>query len=317
MNIVVLDGHALNPGDLSWDTLASMGELAVYPRTETSMVIPRCQDAEIVLTNKVPFTEETFALLPRLRFIGVTATGYNIIDMEAARRHQVIVSNIPAYSTASVAQSVFAMLLTITNRVEHYTHQIIQEGRWTHSADFCYWDTPLTELEGKRMGIVGVGGIGSRVASMAQAFGMDVVALSRRPQKDLPLGVTKLEGDAFWSSCHIISLHCPLTPATHHLISDSTLSLMRPGTILINTSRGAVVDEQAVADALRSGLLSAYAADVLSTEPPQPHNPLLAAPNVFLTPHIAWATREARMRLLHILEDNVRAFIQGAPIHTV
>ena len=317
MNIVVLDGHALNPGDLSWDTLASMGELAVYPRTETSMVIPRCQDAEIVLTNKVPFTEETFAQLPRLRFIGVTATGYNIIDMEAARRHQVIVSNIPAYSTASVAQSVFAMLLTITNRVEHYTHQIIQEGRWTHSADFCYWDTPLTELEGKRMGIVGVGGIGSRVASMAQAFGMDVVALSRRPQKDLPLGVTKLEGDAFWSSCHIISLHCPLTPATHHLISDSTLSLMRPGTILINTSRGAVVDEQAVADALRSGLLSAYAADVLSTEPPQPQNPLLAAPNVFLTPHIAWATREARMRLLHILEDNVRAFIQGAPIHTV
>ncbi|MDD6821679.1 MAG: NAD(P)-dependent oxidoreductase, partial [Paraprevotella sp.] len=268
-------------------------------------------------TNKVPFTEETFAQLPRLRFIGVTATGYNIIDIEAARRHQVIVSNIPAYSTASVAQSVFAMLLTITNRVEHYTHQIIQEGSWTHSADFCYWDTPLTELEGKRMGIVGVGGIGSRVASMAQAFGMDVVALSRRPQKDLPLGVTKLEGDAFWSSCHIISLHCPLTPATHHLISDSTLSLMRPGTILINTSRGAVVDEQAVADALRSGLLSAYAADVLSTEPPQPHNPLLAAPNVFLTPHIAWATREARMRLLHILEDNVRAFIQGAPIHTV
>lgn len=317
MNIVVLDGHALNPGDLSWDTLASMGSLTVYPRTETSMVIPRCQDAEIVLTNKVPFTEETFAQLPRLRFIGVTATGYNIIDMEAARRHQVIVSNIPAYSTASVAQSVFAMLLTITNRVEHYTHQITQEGSWTHSADFCYWDTPLTELEGKRMGIVGVGGIGSRVASMAQAFGMDVVALSRRPQKDLPLGVTKLEGDAFWSSCHIISLHCPLTPATHHLISDSTLSLMRPGTILINTSRGAVVDEQAVADALRSGLLSAYAADVLSTEPPQPHNPLLAAPNVFLTPHIAWATREARMRLLHILEDNVRAFIQGAPIHTV
>lgn len=317
MNIVVLDGHALNPGDLSWDTLASMGKLSVYPRTETSMVIPRCQDAEIVLTNKVPFTEETFAQLPRLRFIGVTATGYNIIDMEAARRHQVIVSNIPAYSTASVAQSVFAMLLTITNRVEHYTHQIIQEGSWTHSADFCYWDTPLTELEGKRMGIVGVGGIGSRVASMAQAFGMDVVALSRRPQKDLPLGVTKLEGDAFWSSCHIISLHCPLTPATHHLISDSTLSLMRPGTILINTSRGAVVDEQAVADALRSGLLSAYAADVLSTEPPQPQNPLLAAPNVFLTPHIAWATREARMRLLRILEDNVRAFIQGAPIHTV
>lgn len=317
MNIVVLDGHALNPGDLSWDTLASMGELAVYPRTETSMVIPRCQDAEIVLTNKVPFTEETFAQLPRLRFIGVTATGYNIIDMEAARRHQVIVSNIPAYSTASVAQTVFAMLLTITNRVEHYTHQIIQEGSWTHSADFCYWDTPLIELEGKRMGIVGVGGIGSRVASMAQAFGMDVVALSRRPQKDLPLGVTKLAGDAFWSSCHIISLHCPLTPATHHLISDSTLSLMRPGTILINTSRGAVVDEQAVADALRSGHLSAYAADVLSTEPPQPQNPLLAAPNVFLTPHIAWATREARMRLLHILEDNVRAFIQGAPIHTV
>ncbi|MGN1255770.1 MAG: D-2-hydroxyacid dehydrogenase [Bacteroidaceae bacterium] len=317
MKIVILDGHALNPGDLSWDTLGTLGSLTVYPRTAPHQVIPRCQDAEIVLTNKVAFTADIFARLPCLRFIGVTATGYNIIDMEAARRHQVVVANIPAYSTASVAQSVFAMLLTITNRVEHYTRQITQEGRWTQSPDFCYWDTPLTELEHKRLGIVGVGGIGSRVASMAQAFGMEVVALSRRPQAQLPQGVTKVDGSCFWSGCHIITLHCPLTPDTHHLVNASTLSLMRPGTILINTSRGAVVDEHAVAQALRSGLLSAYAADVLGTEPPQEGNPLLSSPNVFLTPHIAWATREARMRLLHILEDNVRAFIQGTPINTV
>lgn len=317
MQIVILDGHALNPGDLSWDTLGTLGSLTVYPRTAPHQVISRCQDAEIVLTNKVPFTAEILAQLPRLRFIGVTATGYNIIDMEAARKHQVVVSNIPAYSTASVAQSVFAMLLTITNRVEHYTRQITQEGRWTQSPDFCYWDTPLIELEHKRMGIVGVGGIGSRVASMAQAFGMEVVALSRRPQAQLPQGVTKVDGPCFWSSCHVITLHCPLTHDTYHMVNTSTLSLMRPGTILINTSRGAIVDEQAVSQALRSGLLSAYAADVLSTEPPQESNPLLSSPNVFLTPHIAWATREARMRLMRILEDNVRAFIQGTPINTV
>ncbi|MGN0233804.1 MAG: D-2-hydroxyacid dehydrogenase [Bacteroidaceae bacterium] len=317
MKIVILDGHALNPGDLSWESLGTMGSLTIYPRTEPQQIITRCQDAEIVLTNKVPFTADTLAHLPKLKFIGVTATGYNIIDMEAARRHQVIVTNIPAYSTASVAQSVFAMLLTITNRVEHYTQQITQEGRWTQSPDFCYWDTPLTELEHKRLGIVGVGGIGSRVASIAQAFGMEVAALSRRPQTELPQGVTKLDDASFWSSCHVITLHCPLTPDTYHLVNASTLSLMRPGTILINTSRGAVIDEQAVAHALHSGLLSAYAADVLSTEPPQTGNPLLSSPNVYLTPHIAWATREARQRLLHILEDNVRAFIQGAPINTV
>lgn len=317
MHIVILDGYTLNPGDLSWDTLGSMGQLTVYERTTSDQIVARCQEADIVLTNKVPFTAETFCLLPRLRFIGVMATGYNIIDLEAAHRHQVVVTNIPAYSTASVAQSVFALLLTITNHVEHYTHQITQEGRWTKNPDFCYWDTPLIELDRKRLGIVGIGCIGSRVASIALALGMEVVALSRKSQSELPKGVLKVDESTLWSTCDIITLHCPLTPATHHLVNASTLSQMKPGAILINTSRGPVVDEQAIADVLHTGHLSAYAADVLSVEPARSDTPLLSAPNVFLTPHIAWATLEARQRLLHILEDNVRAFIEGNPIHVV
>ena len=316
-SIVILDGYALNPGDLSWDTLHSMGKLTLYDRTPHDLIVERCRDAEIVLTNKVPFTADSLSQLPSLRFIGVMATGYNIIDLEAAHARGIIVTNIPAYSTASVAQSVFALLLAMTNRVEHYSHQITQEGRWTKNPDFCYWDTPLIELEGKRMGIVGVGGIGSRVATIANSFGMEVVALSRRTQDELPQGVLKVDDKTFWSTSQVVTLHCPLTPSTHHLVNAETLSLMPQGAILINTSRGPVVDDQAVANALRDGKLSAYGADVLSEEPARADNPLLSAPHVFLTPHIAWATFEARQRLLHILEGNVRAYLKGNPVNVV
>lgn len=317
MKIVVLDGYALNPGDLSWDVIASMGEMTVYKRTPADKIIERCGDAEVVLTNKVPFSAATLQQLPHLKFICVMATGYNIIDVEAASRQGIVVTNIPAYSTASVAQTVFALLMSITNRVEHYTQQITQEGKWTKNPDFCYWDTPLVELDQKRLGIVGVGGIGSRVAQIALAIGMEVVALTSKTQEALPQGIKKVDEDEFWHSCDVFTLHCPLTPSTQHLINITSLSKMKHGAIVINTSRGPVVDEQAVADALKSGQLAAFGADVLSTEPATVDNPLLHAPNIYLTPHIAWATREARLRLLAILEENVRAFIAGHPQNVV
>ena len=316
-NIVILDGYTLNPGDLSWDTLRTIGLVTIYERTPQELIVERCRNAEIVLTNKVPFTADTLARLPALRFIGVMATGYNIIDIEAAHRQGVVVTNIPAYSTSSVAQAVFALLLAMTNRVEHYTNQITREERWTKSPDFCYRDTLLTELEGKRMGIVGVGGIGSRVASIALAMGMKVLALSRKNQDELPEGVVKVDEDTFWTTADVVTLHCPLTPSTRHLVNSHTLAKMQKSALLINTSRGDVVDEQAVAEALHSGTLAGYAADVLSQEPPSTDNPLLNAPNVFLTPHIAWATFEARQRLLHILEDNVKAYLDGKPVNRV
>ena len=315
--IVILDGHALNPGDLNWDALRALGPVTVHERTPQELIVERCREAEIVLTNKVPLLEESLDQLPALRYIGVMATGYNVIDVEAAHRRGIVVTNIPAYSTPSVAQCVFALLLAMTNRVEHYTQQIVQEGSWTHSPDFCYWDTPLTELCGQRMGIVGMGAIGSRVAAIAQALGMEVVALSRRGQEAMPAGVLKVDEDTFWRTSHVVSLHCPLTPSTHHLVNARVLALMPQGALLINTSRGPVVDDEAVAEALHAGRLGGYAADVLSQEPPPASHPLLTAPRVFLTPHIAWATRQARERLLHTLVGNVKAYMEDKPVNTV
>lgn len=329
MKIVILDAYALNPGDLDWGEIATLGDLTIYERTAPEEVLSRCRDAEIVITNKVPFPAERIEQLPSLRMIAVMATGYNIIDTEAAHARGIVVTNIPAYSTASVAQMVMAQLLAITNRVEHYTRQITQEQRWTHNADFCYWDTPLVELEGKRIGIYGMGRIGMAVARIALAMGMEVVTCSSKPMERLPHGtismdnseqtftIRKVSEEAFWSSCDIFTLHCPLTPQTHHLISAERLQRMKAGAIIINTSRGPVIDEQAVADALRSGRLAAFAADVLSVEPAPTDNPLLTAPNVFLTPHIAWATFEARTRLMRILTANIRAFIGGQPQNCV
>ena len=314
MKIVILDGYTANPGDLSWKELETLGELVVYERTSADETVARAADADVVLTNKVLITKEVMAQLPRLKYVGVLATGYNVVDIEAAHHRGIIVTNVPAYSTESVAQMVFAHLLTITNRVEHYAVQNRAE-RWTNSADFSYSDTLLTELAGKSFGIVGLGNIGKRVAQIAQAFGMNVIALTSKTT--LPEGIKKASLPELLAQSDVLSLHCPLTPDTHHLINADTLKLMKPTAILINTGRGPLVDDQAVADALKAKRLYAFCADVLTEEPPKADNPLLGLPNAYTTPHIAWATVEARARLIQVAIDNVKAFASGQPQNIV
>lgn len=316
MKIVVLDGFAANPGDLSWEDMKMLGNLTVYDRTTPEEVVDRAKDADAVLTNKVVLNDEVLSQLPTLRYIGVLATGFNVVDTEAARRRGIDVTNIPAYSTDSVAQLTFAHLLNITNRVDHYA-TLNRQGRWTHNPDFVYWDTPLMELSGKTMGIVGLGNIGMKVAVLARQFGMDVFAMTSKNSSDLPQGIQKTTFEGLLAVSDVLTLHCPLTPQTHHLIDATALSRMKPGAILINTGRGPLVDEQAVADALNEGRLLAYGADVLSVEPPAADNPLLCCPNAFLTPHIAWATKEARRRLMQIAVDNLRAYKAGKPQNVV
>lgn len=314
--IVVLDGHASNPGDLSWDGLKAFGELTVYERTPEDQVLERIGDADIVLTNKVPFKADRISKLPHVKYIGVLATGYNIIDTQAAEQAGIIVTNIPAYSTDSVAQITFAHILNITNHVSHYAEQS-RAGRWTQAPDFCYWDTPLIELAGKTIGIVGLGNIGMHVAQMARLFGMDVFAFTSKNSADLPEGIQKATIEGLLGVSDILTLHCPLTPDTFELINADTLSKMKRGAILINTGRGQLVNEADVAQALRDGQLSAYGADVMCQEPPTADNPLLSCPNAYLTPHIAWASFEARQRLLEIAINNVAAFIAGTPQNVV
>lgn len=314
MKIVILDGYTANPGDLSWKELETLGELVDYDRTSADKTVARATDAEVVLTNKVLITKEVMAQLPRLKYVGVLATGYNVVDIEAARQRGIIVTNVPAYSTESVAQMVFAHLLTVTNRVEHYTVQN-RADRWTNSADFSYSDTLLTELAGKTFGIVGLGNIGKRVAQIAQAFGMNVIALTSKTT--LPEGIKKVELSELFAQSDVLSLHCPLTSDTHHMINADTLKLMKPTAILINTGRGPLIDDQAVADALKDKRLYAFCADVLTEEPPKADNPLLGLPNAYTTPHIAWATVEARARLVKVAIDNVKAFANGKPQNVV
>jgi glycerate dehydrogenase len=316
MKIVILDGYTANPGDLSWGSLKEMGEVTVYERTRREEIAGRAADADIVLTNKVVMDREMMALLPRLKYIGVLATGYNVVDIEAARERDIIVTNVPAYSTESVAQTVFAHLLTVTNRTEHYAQQN-RLGRWAENRDFCYWDTELTELAGKTMGIVGLGNIGRRVAEIALAFGMQVKAMTSKKAEELPAGIQKAELQSLLASSDVVSLHCPLTEGTRHLIHRETLRLMKPSAILINTGRGPLVDDEAVAEALNEGRLRAYCADVVTEEPPKADHPLLHAPNAFITPHIAWATVEARKRLLQTAIGNVEAFVNGHPVNVV
>ena len=316
MNIVILDAYTANPGDLSWGSLKELGEVTVYERTRREEIAGRAADADIVLTNKVVMDREMMALLPRLKYIGVLATGYNVVDIEAARERDIIVTNVPAYSTESVAQTVFAHLLTVTNRTEHYAQQN-RLGRWAENRDFCYWDTELTELEGKTMGIVGLGHIGRRVAEIALAFGMQVKAITSKKAEELPAGIQKTELQSLLASSDIVSLHCPLTEGTRHLIHRETLRLMKPSAILINTGRGPLVDDEALAEALNEGRLRAYCADVVTEEPPKADHPLLHAPNAFITPHIAWATVEARKRLLQTAIGNVEAFVNGHPVNVV
>lgn len=316
MKIVILDGYTANPGDLSWGSLKEMGEVTVYERTRREEIAGRAADADIVLTNKVVMDREMMALLPRLKYIGVLATGYNVVDIEAAREKDIIVTNVPAYSTESVTQTVFAHLLTVTNRTEHYAQQN-RLGRWAENRDFCYWDTELTELAGKTMGIVGLGHIGRRVAEIALAFGMQVKAMTSKKAEELPAGIQKAELQSLLASADVVSLHCPLTEDTRHLIHRETIRLMKPSAILINTGRGPLVDDEALAEALNEGRLRAYCADVVTEEPPKADHPLLHAPNAFITPHIAWATVEARKRLLQTAIGNVEAFVNGHPVNVV
>lgn len=318
MKIVILDSYTLTSGDLSWDELRKYGELDIYDRTSPSEVVDRCRGAEIVLTNKVVLNASILeALSPTLRYVGVLATGYNVVDLVKAKEKSILVSNIPAYSTDSVAQMVFSHILNITNRVAHYTRQIREEQKWTKCPDFSYCDTPLMELHGLSMGIVGFGRIGSAVARMADAFGMQVLSYTSKDEKELPSYVHKVSLDDLFRLSDILSLHCPLCDNTFHLVSESTLKLMKPTAILINTGRGPLIDEDAVATALRENHLGAFAADVLSKEPPTADNPLLTAPRVWLTPHIAWATFQARMRLMDICIGNIRSFLAGKPVNIV
>ena len=316
MNIVILDGYTANPGDLSWDELKTMGEVTVYDRTCPSETVARAAEADIVLTNKVVIGKEEMAQLPRLKYIGVLATGYNVVDIETAHERGITVTNVPAYSTESVAQMVFAHLLTVTNRTEHYAISN-REGRWTNNKDFCYWDFPHMELSGKTFGIIGLGNIGQRVAAIAHAFGMRVYAYTSKSEDQLPSYVEKKSMDEILSECDVISLHCPLTPDTRHLINSQTFQMMKPSAILINTGRGPLVDDLAVAEALAEGRLAAFCADVLTEEPPKATNPLLNQSNAFITPHIAWATKEARSRLLQVAIANVHSFLNGHPQNAV
>lgn len=316
MKIVVLDGYAANPGDLSWEELEKLGSLTVYDRTAPDEVAQRAADADIVLTNKVAFNADTLRSLPNLKYIGVLATGYNIIDVETARNLGIAVTNIPAYSTDSVAQMVFAHILNITGRVGYYALEN-RLGRWSDNPDFCYWDTRLTELAGKTIGIVGLGNTGSATARIALAFGMKVKAFTSKQQSELPEGMEKASLDEIFAESDIVSLHCPLTEDTRNIVNADSLRCMKPTAILINTGRGPLVDEQALADALNSGVIYAAGVDVLSTEPPKNDNPLLSAHNCYVTPHIAWATREARERLMQIAVGNVAAFISGNPVNLV
>ena len=312
MKICILDGYSLNPGDLDWSPVERLGDVTLFDRTPADKIVERAADADIVLTNKVPFSADTLRQLPRLRFICVLATGYNIIDTEAAARQGVVVANIPAYSTMSVAQMAFAHILNITNHVASYAREVA-DGKWTNCPDFCFWDSALTELAGKTMGIVGLGNTGMATARIAVAMGMKVVAMTSKSADTLPEGITPAPLDDVLASADVVSLHCPLTPSTRHLINAASIAKMKPSAILINTGRGPLVDEQAVADAL-NGRLAAFGADVLSQEPPRGDNPLLSARNCFLTPHIAWATLEARTRLMSTATENVRQFIAGEPV---
>lgn len=318
MRIVVLDGFTLNPGDLSWAAIEKLGETVVYERTRPEEVADRLEGAEIALTNKVVLDAAMLRRLsPTLRYIGVLATGYNVVDVEAARELGICVTNIPAYSTASVAQMVFSHLLNLTNHVAYYTQQAVDEGKWAASQDFCFCDRPLTELAGRTMGLVGLGRIGSAVANIAQAFGMKVVAYTSKRQEELPGYIKKAGMDEIFMQSDVVSLHCPLTEDTRYLVDEKRLRMMKKNAILINTGRGPLIEEAAVANALNQGKLGAYAADVLSVEPAQADNPLLSAPRVQLTPHIAWATREARERLMQICALNIAHFIEGNPQNTV
>lgn len=314
--IVILDGHTTNPGDLNWDNISQLGNVTIYERTEPHQIVERCAEAECVLTNKVVITAEVIRSLPQLCYIGVLATGYNVVDLAEARRRGIIVTNIPAYSTDSVVQITFAHIFNITNRVEVYA-EANRKGRWSANPDFCYWQTPVHELAGKTIGIIGLGNIGMKVAQLARLFGMEVYVYTSRHASDLPEGIQKTTFDGLLSTSDIISLHCPLKESTEGIINADALKKMKQGAILINTARGALVNEADIAAALHAGTLAAYGTDVMQCEPPNQDNPLFTAPNAFVTPHIGWASVESRQRLIAIAADNLKAYINGQPVNVV
>lgn len=310
MKIVVLDSHTLNPGDLSWSGLEALGECLFYERTAPELIAARAREAEIVFTNKVVLGRAEIAQLPHLRYIGVLATGYNVVDVAAAQERGILVTNIPAYGTRSVAQMTFALLLELTQHVGYHA-QTVREGRWTRSQDFAYWDFPLVELEGLTLGIIGMGRIGKAVAELAQAFGMKVIAYNPSPPASLLPGVMMVELEALFKESDVVSFHCPLTAENKEMVNAAQLANMKPTALLVNTSRGTLVDEAALALALNTGVIAGAGLDVLAVEPPHSDNPLLTAKNCLITPHQAWATKAARERLLSTAVDNLRAFMAG------
>lgn len=315
MSIVVLDGYTLNPGDLSWNSLQSLWSCTIYDRTPPEDVISRAAEASIVLVNKVFLPAAVIEALPKLRYVGVLATGYNCVDVEAARRRGIVVTNVPTYGTASVAQMAIAHILNLANRVGCHA-RTVHEGRWTTAADWCYWDHPLTELAGLTLGVVGFGRIGQATARIATALGMRVLACDSRPVPPIE-GVMSADLETLFRTSDVISLHCPLTAENARMVNQRRLAMMKPTAVLVNTSRGGLIDEEALAEALNSGRIAGAGLDVLSVEPPPADHPLVRARNCFITPHIAWATRAARARLLDIVVENIRGFLAGRPQNVV
>lgn len=316
MKIVLLDAHTANPGDVSWAPLEAIAPCQIHPRTPLAETVARCADAEIVITNKAVLNREIIEALPKLKYIGVTATGYNIVDVVAAKERGIVVTNVPGYSSPAVAQLVFSLILELTNHVGHHA-QTVRDGRWVACPDFCYWDHPIIELSGRTLGIIGYGDIGSSVARIAVAFGMKVLASKRDWKTAPPEGVTPAGIDEVFQNSDFISLHCPLTDATKHLVGKRTIALMKPTACIINTGRGPLVDEAALAQALNAGRIAGAGLDVLSVEPPKGDNPLLTAKNCLITPHIGWASHEARVRLIDIVASNLKAFLEGKPVNVV
>lgn len=316
MKIIVLDGYALNPGDLDWGAVEALGELTVYDRTHPDEVLVRAEDAPMLLTNKTPITRETIEQLPALKYIGVMATGYNIVDIEAASEHGVVVTNVAGYSTHAVAQHTFALMLALINRVETHS-ELVHAGQWVASKDFTFRKTPLLELAGKRLGLFGLGDIGQKVADIALAFGMEVLAYRRNPSKTSDSRIQMVSLDELFTSSDFISLHAPLTPETRHVVDSKRLEQMKSSAFLINTARGPLIEEEALALALEKGQIAGAGLDVLSTEPPKADNPLLNAKNCVITPHIAWSLFEARQRLMGLIAENIQAFQAGKSLNRV
>lgn len=317
MKIVVLDGYTLNPGDLNWSALEALGETVIYDRTSKEDIISRIGDASVILTNKTPLTDEIFEACKNIKYVGVLATGYNVVDVKSAKEHGVIVTNIPTYGTTAVAQFVFALLLELCHRVGHHSDRVAQ-GAWASSKDFCFWDYPLVELYGKTIGIIGFGRIGHQTSLVAKGFGMNVLAFDSYVNKEWEKeGVKYVSLDTLLEESDVISLHCPLFPETEKIINAKSLAKAKDGVKIINTSRGPLIDEDALYQALESGKVSGAAMDVLTVEPPKGHNRLSTHPNCIVTPHIAWAPKESRLRLLNIAIENIKQFINNTPVNVV